>query len=151
MIDYDNWKEFASARRSSRDFLPDPIAPSDLKEILEDGLTAPSWSNTRPFVIGVAEGEKRDRISNSLITRLRESKDLYMEALMLSAKAKGIGSCAQGYLGNYPDIIRDEFEVGDEYALVCGMSLGFASDHPINSWKANRLPIEELLLNPSDK
>ena len=75
----------------------------------------------------------------------------YMEALMLSAKAKGIGSCAQGYLGNYPDIIRSEFEVGDEYALVCGMSLGYASDHPINGWKANRLPIEELLLNPSDK
>ena len=230
MIDYDSWKEFASERRSSRDFLPDPIAPGDLKEILEDGLTAPSWSNTRPFVIGVAEGEKRDRISNSLITRLRESKDLpgmganpdftheipypkpliersmlvgkgiyetlgidrsdaaarfrfmernyeffgaptalfffahrgldrfatmdlgfYMEALMLAAKAKGIGSCAQGYLGNYPDIIRSEFKVGDEYALVCGMSLGYASDHPINGWKANRLPIEELLLNPSDK
>ena len=71
---------------------------------------------------------------------------LYMQTVMLSAKANGLGTCAQGYLGNYPDIIRNEFEVSDDYALVCGMSIGYASDHPINTWKAERLPIEELLV-----
>ena len=67
---------------------------------------------------------------------------------MLSAKTQGLGSCAQGYLGNYPDVIREEFDIGDEYALVCGMSIGYPSDHPINSWQAERLPIEELLIQP---
>jgi nitroreductase len=69
---------------------------------------------------------------------------LYMQTVMLAAKARGIGTCPQGYLGNYPDIIRAEFDVSDDYALVCGMSIGYPSDHPINGWQAERLSIEEL-------
>ncbi len=187
-------------------------------------MTAPSWSNTRPFMIGVAQGEQRDRISKALVSRLREKRDepgmgmnpdftheipyppgliersqrvgkgiyetlgidradkesrfrfmernyeffgapvalfffthkgldhfgtldlgLFMEAAMLSAKAKGLGTCAQGYLGNYPDIIKAEFDVPEQYALVCGMSLGYPSDHPINSWQAERLELNEMI------
>lgn len=37
-----------------------------LDEILSDALSAPSWSNTQPFRIGVASGEVRDRISAAL-------------------------------------------------------------------------------------
>lgn len=73
---------------------------------------------------------------------------LYMQTVMLAAKARGIGTCAQGYLGNYPDIIREEFEISDDYALVCGMSIGYPSDHPINSWKAERLPVTDLQVPP---
>lgn len=73
---------------------------------------------------------------------------LYMQTLMLAAKARGIGTCAQGYLGNYPDIIREEFEISDDYALVCGMSIGYPSDHPINGWQAERLSIGELRAKP---
>lgn len=70
---------------------------------------------------------------------------LYMQTVMLGAQAHELGTCAQGYLGNYPDIIKAEFDVPEEYALVCGMSLGYPSDHPINSWEAERLPIDELM------
>lgn len=215
----------ARSRRSTRDFLPTEITADTLREILSEGLAAPSWSNTRPFLVAVASGDKRDQISRALIARLREFKDLpgmgadadyshsvpypagllersqrvgkgiydtlginrndvsgrisflernyqffgaptalfffshrgldqfgtldlglYMQTVMLAAKVRGVGSCPQGYLGNYPDIIRSEFDVSDDYALVCGMSIGYASDHPINSWEAERLPIEELLL-----
>jgi len=73
---------------------------------------------------------------------------LYMENVMLAAQAAGLGTCAQGYLGNYPDIIKNEFEVPEEYALVCGMSLGYPSDHPINGWKAERLPLADLQAKP---
>ena len=193
-------------------------------------MTAPSWSNTRPFMIGVAQGEQRERISDALVSRLREKRDelgmgmnpdftheipyppgliersqrvgkgiyetlgidradkesrfrfmernyeffgapvalfffthkgldhfgtldlgLFMEAAMLSAKAKGLGTCAQGYLGNYPDIIKAEFDVPEEYALVCGMSLGYPSDHPINSWQAERLELNEMIAKPQEK
>jgi nitroreductase len=69
-----------------------------------------------------------------------------MQTVMLAAKVNGLGTCAQGYLGNYPDIIKSEFEISDDYALVCGMSIGYPSDHPINGWEAERLPIEELLI-----
>jgi nitroreductase len=32
-------------------------------------MTAPSWSNTRPYLVGIAKGEKRDRISKELLSR----------------------------------------------------------------------------------
>lgn len=223
MQNYEDFKALAHSRRSTRDFLPKPVDPKLLQEILNDGVTAPSWSNTRPFMIAIATGEQRDRISQKLVARLRENAEvagmgnnpdftheipyppgliersqrvgkgiydtlgidradkearfkflernyeffgapvalfffthrgldqfgtldlgLYMQTVMLSAKSLGIGTCAQGYLGNYPDIIREEFDVPDHYALVCGMSLGYPSDHPINSWQAERLRVDEL-------
>ena len=223
----DEFSKLAHSRRSTRDFRPDPVPQSDIDAILADGMSAPSWSNTRPFMVAVAMGEQRDRISRALVARLRENAEapgmgmnpdytheipyppglversqrvgkgiydtlgidradkesrfrfmernyeffgapvalfffchrglahfgtldlgLFMEAAMLSAKSRGLGTCAQGYLGNYPDIIKSEFEVPEEYALVCGMSLGYPSDHPINSWEAERLPMDELLAQP---
>ena len=227
MLTPKDFRELAQARRSTRDFTNKPIDDELLQQILNDGVTAPSWSNTRPFMVAVAKGEQRDRISQKLVARLRENLEvpgmgnnpdftheipyppgliersqrvgkgiydtlgidradkesrfrflernyeffgapvalfffthrgldhfgtldlgLYMQTLMLSAKSHGIGTCAQGYLGNYPDIIREEFDVPKEYALVCGMSIGYPSDHPINSWQAERLPFEELTARP---
>ena len=225
-MDISQFQKLIESRNSTRDFLEKPIAPELLDEILQEGVNAPSWSNTRPFLVGVATGEQRDRISNALVERLRENKEikgmgqnpdfthevpypdgllqrsqkvgagiyetlgidrsdkaarfkfmernyeffgapvalfffthrgldhfgtldlgLYMQTLMLAAKARGVGTCAQGYLGNYPDIIKAEFDVPKDYALVCGMSVGYPSDHPINSWRAERLPIENLKLS----
>jgi nitroreductase len=54
---------FLASRRSTRDFLPTPIPQELLEQVLTDALTAPSWSNTRPFMIAVAEGEVKERIS----------------------------------------------------------------------------------------
>jgi nitroreductase len=222
-MDISQFQNLIESRNSTRDFLEKPVEPELLDEILQEGVNAPSWSNTRPFLVAVATGEQRDRISNALVERLRENKEikgmgqnpdfthevpypdgllqrsqkvgagiyetlgidrsdkaarfkfmernyeffgapvalfffthkgldhfgtldlgLYMQTVMLSAKGRGIGTCAQGYLGNYPDIIKAEFDVPEEYALVCGMSVGYPSDHPINSWRAERLPFEEL-------
>lgn len=230
MLNHEEFQQLARSRRSTRDFLSRPVSNEVLDEILNDGVTAPSWSNTRPFLVAVAEGEQRDRISQKLVARLRENRDvsgmgnnpdfrheipyppgliersqrvgkgiydtlgidradsesrfkflernyeffgapvalfffshrgldhfgtldlgLYMQTVMLSAQSFGLGTCAQGYLGNYPDIIKDEFEVPKAYALVCGMSLGYPSDHPINSWQAERLSIDELSAAPKQR
>jgi nitroreductase len=58
-----SFSEFLASRRSTRDFLSTPIPEELLHQILTDALTAPSWSNTRPFKIAIASGEVRDRIS----------------------------------------------------------------------------------------
>ena len=59
----DQFAEFAATRRSTRDFLPTPIPQDVLDEILRDAMTAASWSNTKPILVAVASGEKRDRLS----------------------------------------------------------------------------------------
>ena len=61
--------EFLASRRSTRDFRSDPIPQEVLDSIFEDALTAPSWSNTRPFKIAIASGESRDRISAEFLER----------------------------------------------------------------------------------
>ena len=61
--------EFLASRRSTRDFLSTPVSDEILDQILTDSLTAPSWSNTRPFKVAIATGEVRDRISGEFLSR----------------------------------------------------------------------------------
>jgi nitroreductase len=71
---------------------------------------------------------------------------LMMENLMLSAHAHGLGSCAQGAVAIWDDVVRKEFEVSKDYRLLCGLSLGYASDAKVNTFAANRIGVDELLL-----
>ena len=64
-----DWKEFVASRRTTRDFLNKEVPDSLIDELLTDAMTDPSWSNTRPYLVGIAKGEKRDRISKELLSR----------------------------------------------------------------------------------
>ena len=233
--------DFLASRRTTRDFLPTPVTQEIIDQLLTDSLTAPSWSNTRPFKVAVATGEVKDRISNEFLSRWgvlskimrrgiknklrllisryglptsnrsivkpyvpelkpraervgrelytlfgvargdREARDkqwaknysffgapvelfiyihkslhiyaasdagLMMENLILSAHARGLGTCAQGAVNIWDDVVRREFDIPKEYRLLCGMAIGYPSDSPVNSFKANRIGVEELLFKP---
>lgn len=64
------WEEFVASRRTTRDFLDTPVTQQVIDELLTDAMTAPSWSNTRPYLVAVALGDKRDRISAALVKRI---------------------------------------------------------------------------------
>jgi nitroreductase len=232
---------FLASRRSTRDFLPTPVPQHIIDQILTDALTAPSWSNTRPFKIAVATGDVRDRISGEFLSRWtvlsrimrkglknklrliysryglptsnrtivkpyvaelrpraqRVGKELYelfgvkrgdrdardkqwgknysffgapvemfiyihkslhvyaasdaglmMENLMLSAHGHRLGTCAQGAVNIWDDVVRKEFDIPKDYRLLCGMAIGYPSDSPVNSFKAHRIGADEALLKP---
>ena len=65
----EEFSQFLASRRSTRDFLSKPVAPEIIEQILKDSLTAPSWSNTRPFKVAIASGDIRDRISTEFLSR----------------------------------------------------------------------------------
>ena len=69
---HQSFSEFLATRRTTRDFRADPIAPEIIHELLTDALTAPSWSNTRPFKVAIASGAVRDRISGEFLSRWNE-------------------------------------------------------------------------------
>ena len=233
--------EFLASRRSTRDFLPTPIPQEILDQILTDSLTAPSWSNTRPFKVAIATGEVKDRISNEFLSRWsvlsqimrkgiknklrliysryglptsnrtivkpyvaelrpraqRVGKELYelfgvkrgdraardaqwaknysffgapvelfiyiqkslhvyaasdaglmMENLLLSAHAHGLGTCAQGAVNIWDDVIRKEFEISKDYRLLCGLAIGYPSNSPVNSFKADRIDKSQMIVKP---
>lgn len=60
---------FLASRRSTRDFQAKPIPEETLNQILSDALTSPSWSNTRPFMVAIASGDRKDRISTEFLKR----------------------------------------------------------------------------------
>ncbi len=231
--------QFIASRRSTRDFLPTPVPKELIDQLLTDALTAPSWSNTRPFKIAIATDEVRDRISNEFLSRWsvlsqimrkgiknklrliysryglptsnrsivkpyvaelrpraqRVGKELYelfgvkrgdraardaqwgkyysffgapvemfiyihkslhiyaasdaglmMENLMLSAHAHGLGTCAQGAVNIWDDVIRKEFDVPKDYRLLCGLAIGYPSNDKVNSFQANRIGASEILI-----
>jgi len=232
--------QFLASRRSTRDFIKDKPVPQEvLNQILTDALTAPSWSNTRPFKIAIATDDVRDRISEEFLHRWdalskgrnggllakmkllatryglptsnrmsakpyvaelkpraqrigaelykvlgvkrgdRKARDaewaknyrffgaptelfiyihkslgiwsasdagLMMENLMLSAHAHGLGTCAQGSVVIWDDVIRKEFEVPSDYRLLTGLAIGYPTDAPVNSFGAHRIGFEEITL-----
>jgi nitroreductase len=233
--------EFLASRRSTRDFLSTPVPDEILDQILTDSLTAPSWSNTRPFKVAIATGEVRDRISGEFLSRWhvlsrimrkgirnklrliysryglptsnrsivkpyvaelrpraqRVGKELYelfgvkrgdrtardaqwgknysffgapvelfiyihkslhiyaasdaglmMQNLMLSAHAHGLGTCAQGAVNIWDDVIRKEFDISKDYRLLCGLAIGYPSDAPVNSFQANRIDVSQMVVKP---
>jgi nitroreductase len=75
MSQVEGFGTFLASRRSTRDYLPDPVPNDIIEEIIRDGLTAPSWSNTRPFMVAVATGDVRDRLSEEFLRRWNAVKD----------------------------------------------------------------------------
>jgi nitroreductase len=73
---------------------------------------------------------------------------LMMQNLSLSAHAQGLGTCAQGAVAIWDDVVRKEFDVPKNYRLLCGVALGYPSDSAVNDFKANRLSVEEITLKP---
>ena len=49
----------------------------------------------------------------------------YLQTLMLLMTAYGIASCPQGSLRNYPDVVRELFDVPDDIGILCGISFGY--------------------------
>jgi len=220
--------------------LPTPVDDSLLNDIFTDAMTAPSWSNLRSFMVGVATGDRRDRISAEILRRwavvaparartLRGMLGLlvrpwawpisdyrmvrpypkeldprsrkvgaeiyavmgidrdntvgrdaqtasnykffgapveifffahkslgvysvsdvsfFAQNLMLSAQARGLATCAQGSVAMWSKAVRQEFKVPRHYKLAYGLAIGYASDNPINSYGAERLPISDITVD----
>ena len=240
-MDGNKFSEFLASRRTTRDFESTLVTSDLLNLILKDALTAPSWSNTRPFKVAIATGEVRARISKEFLARweavskfkngnliakakflirryglptsnriiakpyvaelkpraFRVGKEMYtwlgidrsdrkardeqwaknyeffgaptelfifihksldifaasdaglmMENLVLSAHAYGLGTCLQGAVSGWEDAIRKEFDVPRDYRLLCGLAIGYPTGAKINSFKAHRIDVDEMIIKP---
>jgi nitroreductase len=229
-------------RRSVRDFSPQPVASALLQDVLDDAHWAPSWSNTQPYRVAVAQGPLRDRLASQLLAlhdagirlgrlplplralaallrrrgipdgdfpvRVRYPEDLqarrratgfglyarlgiaredqrartaqmrrnfeffgapvalfvfvhaglgvwsvldagcFVQSLLLAAHARGLGTCAQGALAAWASPVRAAFAVPASHRLLCGIALGYASDHTVNQFNPGRVGVDELLIPP---
>lgn len=67
---------------------------------------------------------------------------MFVQSIMLAARALGLHTCPQSSIGDYPEIIRKELGIPAEQLILCGMSLGYADpDAAVNSFSPPREPI----------
>ena len=234
----DDYSALIQARHSIRDFRPDAVPGEVLDAILDDARHAPSWSNTRPYCVAVATGERLDRLREGYVAAFdaslplqhrkrsamvkavltgtlpdgdfktcgrypddlrprsvkvgvglyqhlgiergdREARDaqsrrnceffgapvvlwvfvhdqllpfsahdagLMLQTLMLAAQARGVDSCALGVLTTWRGPVEAEFTIPPHYKLITGLALGYASDDPVNDFRAEHPPLQ--LLDP---
>jgi nitroreductase len=63
---------------------------------------------------------------------------IWLQTLMLSAQAHGLATCAQGALATWAGPVKQAFAVPKDYKLLCGVSIGYASDAPVNAYNPGR-------------
>lgn len=71
---------------------------------------------------------------------------IFLQSLMLAAHARGLGTCAEGALGTWAGPVREAFEVPPAYKLLCGLALGWPSDHVVNAYNPGRADVAEMLI-----
>lgn len=83
----------------------------------------------------------------------REAVDagIYVQTLMLAFLARGIGSCAQGALRLYPDIVRRHLGLPDSQRLLFGLCFGYEDTSvKANATRVGRVPVEEAVIFHND-
>jgi nitroreductase len=69
---------------------------------------------------------------------------MFLQTIMLAARAKGLHTCPQASIANYPDVVRRELGVTDEWIVVCGMALGYGDPGAeINTFQPPRIGLDE--------
>lgn len=67
---------------------------------------------------------------------------MYVQTLMLALWSRGIGSCAQASLRQYPTLIRAQLNIPDDLRILCGVSFGYEDTTvPANRTRQRREPI----------
>lgn len=64
---------------------------------------------------------------------------MFIQNVMLSARAYGLETCPQAALAEYPDVIRQHLNLDASMHIVCGMAMGYADwSHPVNQYRTSR-------------
>lgn len=68
---------------------------------------------------------------------------MFLQTLLLALTARGLSSCVQVSIAGYPDILREQLHISDDYRILCGVAIGY----PDPSFAANTLDVPR---NPLD-
>ena len=69
---------------------------------------------------------------------------MFLQTLMLAARARGLHTCAEAAIASYPDIVRRELDIAADRIVICGMAMGYADpDAVVNTFQPQRIALEE--------
>lgn len=68
------------------------------------------------------------------------------QTIALVALEFGLGTCIEGALVQYPDVVREVASIPASKKLVIGIAIGYPDwDMPENKFRSSRVPVEELV------
>ena len=68
----------------------------------------------------------------------------FIQSISIAAQGWGLDTIAQGALGEFPHVAHKMFEVGDDFTLIGGMSIGWmVEDNPVNQFQPGRIAVDE--------
>lgn len=71
---------------------------------------------------------------------------MFLQNIMVAARGRGLHSCPQAALANYPDIVKPMLGIGPEQTLVCGLSMGYEDpDCMANRFRPPRIGLEDFV------
>jgi nitroreductase len=69
---------------------------------------------------------------------------MFLQTLMLAARSRGLHTCAEASIASYPDIVRRELKLTDDWVVICGMAMGYAdADAVVNTFQPSRIALED--------
>ena len=140
--DAQEFSKFLASRRSTRDFIKDkPIPQNILDQLLADAMTAPSWSNTRPFTVAIATGEVKERISAEFLERwdaLAQARNSGLKGkIRLLITRKGLPTSNRAMAKPYVNELKPRAQrVGKELYDVLGVTRGSKAERDAQ-WAKN--------------
>jgi nitroreductase len=67
---------------------------------------------------------------------------MFLQTFLLALTARGIGSCVQVSIAGYPDVLREQLPISEDFRILCGVSIGYPDPHfPGNDLEVPRSPL----------
>jgi nitroreductase len=69
---------------------------------------------------------------------------MFLQSIMLSCVGKGLATCPQAALAEFPSIVKEELDIEANKLLLCGIALGYEDKEAlINSYRTPRIAVSE--------
>jgi nitroreductase len=69
---------------------------------------------------------------------------MFLQTLMLAARARGLHTCPEASIASYPDIVRRELSLSADWVVICGMAMGYADPQAVvNTFQPPRIAVDE--------
>ncbi len=50
---------------------------------------------------------------------------MFLQTLLLSLTARGLGTCVQVSIAGYPEIVREQLNISEDMRVLCGLAIGY--------------------------
>ncbi|WKD59538.1 nitroreductase family protein [Corynebacterium caspium] len=142
------FSELAASRHSVRSFHPDPIPEETLQAIFADARTAPSWSNTRPYMLAIATGERADRLRAAYVRKFTDVLPLLRGEAGAAEKLAAEGKLPDGDFKTWVEYPAELKKRREELGAAMYQQLGIAREdaaardaHSVNNFRAFDAPV----------